>query len=668
MLSMFFGGALRNEFHNIFSLISSKFTTQLNPKLHPLYFSPNTLPVPAAHDGNNDFGRAGRDTSYAARLKESPLYGKNHVLSEVAAALGQFDSVTDDRGGLEAQRYFDPESWGSTGKSPKRRGGITPTTQVGEKVTEALRQENSYKLVRWLCIAASKDPGYIESFRKTTLTEIIHLLDPQRFLDPLKTIYKGMNRWDWMARRQQTSHAGCTLKNHMSRIRVVTKLISGRRTLRLQDYKMLLNMARSAGDGTAAIDLWEEMLKQGVQADTVCYNYYFEARCWPNPFDLKGCEMLRITSIRVRKKSFQRLCKGSRAGYRRSLKQEVNKMFTNMVTQGIEADTTTFTHLMTAHAREGDLKTVKEILNNVWRVDVDLIMETEDNSKQPLDPHPDSPLYPTADLVFTLAHIFGSNNSLAIAMRLVDHFSQRFSLKIDTRTWQELLEWAYILSLKRSKPAKSRGFGVGWVPSWSVEWLWDVMISDSGFDKPTMHMLNLIIRNFRNRKMLSQMLSKMIEGLEFYNALLDRHALRFQPLQSQQEESKALAHPPYEVLFARLEENRDFHMIYRWFRWLLSREYYDQGDPFGRIDWERQRIPEAIETFWSFRPVDVLSYHIITGSVQLYWEKKIIDLHWEARKFRRNRLRALSRRLWRSQRNENNLKLQYEQLNSRIHI
>lgn len=661
----FFSAALlRDEFRNVFSFVSSKPTFQLIPKSDLSYFSALTLPLRATHDGHADFGRAVRDDPSGARLKESPSYDTTHGVSEDATVLWQ----------PQSQETLDPpkpkgdrEVWGIT-RSPKQRSEIQPTTTdeldsllstnnsitlAKERVATALRQESSYDLVRWLR-TAFQDPEYISSLRKTTITEIFHLLDPQRFLEPLKTIFKGINTRRFDERRLNTKgleghgwragQVGDIFNNHINDIRdVIQKLVTSRQSFRFQDYEMMLNTARCTGDGRAARDIWRDMLKKGVQPDTVCYNYYFEARLWPSPFDPVERDRLRITHARLRLRQFTPRSFHRHRGWdnfngykinRGGLMRSISHKFTDMIAQGIRADTKTFGLLMTAHAREGDLESVKKILNKVWHINVDLIMETEDNSRQLIDAQPDSPLYPTADFLFTVAHLFGTNNNLATAIRLVDHISHRFSVKVENRTWQELLHWAFILSLKRSKSLVVRGENVGQVPFKSLEWLWDIMVSDPGFDKPTMHMMDLAVRHFRCRNLPRQMLSKMIEGLKIYNVSVDRHALLFQQMtftkwslgsfQSQRKESKLPVHHGYNVHLAYLEERRDFSMISWWFWWLLTivtKRFRDQ-DRFQQLVWERQKIPEIVEVFEPFRPKNEISYHISTGKVEIYWGKE----------------------------------------------
>lgn len=645
---------LRHELRNGFSFTSSRPRIQFNRTSRFSSFFALTNPLHATHHNRQiESGRADSYDLCATSLKESP---PNETISDISENALTSDAVTDD-GVVAHPEELKLEFVGIGKTSSAQSNGIPPITAHGpdsilstnlsidpsivlakEKVAEALRRQSPHGLLRWLP-ETFRDPAYIGSLPNTTIYEIFHLLDPQKFLDPLKAVYQGMHPNDLQAQVSRGSHPGRVFSRYVEELQVVVaKMVLSRQNLRLQGCKVLLNAAQSSGDSRAADRIWNDLLSHGGLPDRMSYIYYVQAKCWPSPFDRLEGQLSRITPYnlyqrRLVQRGFQRdprwdWYQGWKAGPG-GLKHEITIMFAQMAKQGIKADAKTFCLLMIAYAREGDMDHIKHTMKQVWNVDIELIMRTDDNSKQPGDLHSNSSLYPTPELLFTVAHVFGSNNCLAIAIRAIDHISQRYSLKIERRTWSELLNWASTLSQSSRKSRRlTHGSGVGQVPSSTVAWLWKVMTSNPESDTPTMHMLNLVIRSLYDCGMLRAMLDKMTLGLQLYNASLDRRALLFQQwtfvktslgtYQSQQGESGFVDGLAHELKLAQLEEERDFHMIHRWLSWLFKNDYANL-DPLQRLFWQREKIPEVIEAFWSFRSANFMGYWINTGRVELNW-------------------------------------------------
>ncbi len=548
-------------------------------------------------------------------------------------------------------RILSTQKLGLEGEYQVDIGAVVPTRTTGPncssianrsiaqaklRVAASLRREDPYELLPSL-LKALKDPEYLGSIRKTTLTEILRSLDPRHFIEPYRPIYRDLHPSNIDFLRHQTRQVGELFSDYLSKYRaIVQKLVASRIKWGLQEYKLLLNAARSAGDRKSASQIWRAMIEHHIKPDTISYNYYFEARCWANAHDPVERENMRVLPWHLKKRycsideqSYYRwnLQLGHRVGPG-GVKEEVTKMFAEMVSQGFMADVKTFGLLMTAYSREGDLGGVKGVLKSAWNVDVDIVMESDDNSRKPEDVLSDSPLYPTSDLLFTIAHIFGSNSKLAVAMRVVDHISCRFSIPIDDRTWGELLEWAYVLSSRRTKLGLLSGQQTGQLPRSSVESLWDIMVSPPYEIKPSISMIDRIVKSFCHRHMLEPMLRNMKAGLELHE-LSQRNYLRW--LRQKQSASAKCSRRhddlygsspealQYKTQLARLEVYRDFILISRWLRLLLKgRRWYTVEDRV--LKWERQELPEAIRLFWSYRPLSGISYSIATGDVELEWD------------------------------------------------
>lgn len=505
------------------------------------------------------------------------------------------------------------------------------------RVSDSLRREDAHQLIYFLG-RACEDPMYLSSLPKTTISEILRLLDSQHLFDSLKFLYRHLTPKNIDFLRGEARQMDDVFKYYKSKVRsIIDKLVADGRQLGLQDYKLLLNLARSMGDGEGAVQIWDDMIKHQVKPDTICYNHYFEARCWEDTYYPTEKTKTRICSLylNMRRTGHNQPQAGNSSerkdhlGYKvgpGGVKQEVTTKFTEMIARRVRPDGQTYGFLMTAYSREGDLQAVKSILKSVWDVDVDAIMKSEDDFMSPAVVHADSPLHPTSDLLFIIAHIFGSNSELAVAMRIVDHISRRFSIAIDRETWRELLEWTFALSKLRSKQARDCGLHTGQLPPSSVERLWKIMTSPPYNIKPTIAMIDRVVRSFSRRDQADQMIHHMRAGLEFHeSSQLSYKKLRLSIIRKTwlkgffNESKHWLQHMAQVSL---LRKYRDFLFISRWFRLLLRRRRgYRPEDRI--LIWERQTLPKAIELFWHYRPLAGISYLTASGKVEIKYDNEL---------------------------------------------
>ncbi|MCJ1372038.1 hypothetical protein MMC20_003259 [Loxospora ochrophaea] len=496
-------------------------------------------------------------------------------------------------------------------------------------VVEALQEENPHKLLPSL-LEAFEDLEYVRSISATTFSEILRLLDPKDFIDPYKAVYRDIHPASISHLADGTLQLQDILDDYSS---AISAIVEARRNaghrLGIVEYKSILRMVRSTGDARTAKMIWEAMAQDRIQPDTVCYNYYFEALCWANAYDPAERERFRVMPyhLSMRKRSDDKRqggFQGHRVGPYGGLKSQVLKLFNGMVRAGVTTNVDTFIMLMTAMAREGDIDGVKAILKRVWDVNADNDSLYEmDATQLRNDIPPNSPLYPTTRLLFTTAHIFGSNNQLSLALRLVDFISQKYSIAIDRSTWSQLLEWAFVLSVRRHGPRRTDGATLGQVPAQSVEKLWNIMVSEPYNIEPTMPMLNRYCKNLWQRQMGDAMLEQMRAGVKLHIAQVDRgvaHSHRTFA-ESSEAHSRKLNQ---ESELHRLKAYRDHMMVSRWFRLLLALQRWG-----GRaLPVQRREIPNVVDEFWNYRPRAGIEYTMFSGRVLIYNRQSSMVILW----------------------------------------
>lgn len=530
------------------------------------------------------------------------------------------------------------ERWGEggelSGDSPVHSAaedGLSDPDAIAEAkrdVLDALHHKDPEKLLRAFQLA-SVDETYVGSIPATTFREILRMLDPETFVDPYKRVLRDL-------RPHHVQQLGAKqLQDIFEKyVNVMTDIMRKRGAagfkMGIGEYKCILNCVRSGGDGEAARAVWKNMLKDGIKPDTICYNLYFEALCWSNAFDPVEREKLRVIPYHMSMRRPVQWGQQRRQGFRGYLvgdigiKQEVIKLFSNMVKMGIVADETTFCLLMTAMAREGDLVGPKSILKKVWNVDVEILLSQDDNAMQSAEFLPTtSPVYPSKQLLFTIAHIFGSNNDIPTALRVVDHISRKFSISIPREVWDQLLEWTFVLASRRHGDRKSDGAQLGQLPLQSVESLWNTMVSEPYNIKPTVPMYYRLIRSLWNRDMLGAMLLNMRVVRQRWlldRAQLDREIRLYDESKVKTSRASQLPTPieamPKKLRLMKLYEARDFAIVRRSVRRLLAGRRWNWDREPNRLGWQLRGLPIAMDEWGRFKPRDGFFYNIYAGRLQ----------------------------------------------------
>ena len=273
--------------------------------------------------------------------------------------------------------------------------------------------------------------------------------------------------------------------------------------LSLEVCRHYLDWARVLGDAQLAKRIMGTLMPIDVlEPDVHCYNYFMEACCWNRAWSKKEEFRLRVTprilAIRSTVKRPPDL-RGHRVGGARGIRYNMLSMFKKLVARGHQGNEETFTTLMVAMGRENDLTGAKSILRSVYNIDVDLLAQLdEEEVETPTFYKDNSPLRPSARLLFTVAHIFGSNNQVGTALNLVDYISRQYNLQISLNVWMQLFEWTLVLQLKRTPIERKQGQHIGQVPQGTLEKLWDTMTDTPHNVKPGVIMHTLRARARRD--------------------------------------------------------------------------------------------------------------------------------------------------------------------------
>lgn len=305
------------------------------------------------------------------------------------------------------------------------------------------------------------DPRFtplVESMPNPLFTEAFHLLSPDYFVLPYREIHRDIH--PHVVKLKKYKSLDAIFNEFATNLATIVRIRrSADRPLGLAEYTHLLDCARSIGDGLMADHVWHNLQQDGVIPDLKCYNYYMEAKVWDGAYTGLERYRLRVTPFAYRKRRYP-----SNAGWKgygtavRSVRKEVLQIFNEMLEQGTYGDETSFVNVMLASCRVGHMRGVKNVLRTVWNVDVDAIVAQEDPSQlPPVTEYPRaSPLHPTSQLLFAIAHVFGTNNDIPGALRTIDFIASAYKISIPESVWHELLERSFVLSRRRFGPTADK--------------------------------------------------------------------------------------------------------------------------------------------------------------------------------------------------------------------
>lgn len=516
----------------------------------------------------------------------------------------------------------------------KTEGSTTPTISthssvVGQDVEvtstlgDILEQAHPERVL-YALLSTAEGRSFVAQASPEDFEAAFCSIDPWYLIEPLKDIYRyikpslttqPMYRWVRAIEERLESFAE-QLKEIIELRRDGYQLTKGVCT-------HLLHCARVLGHGPMARQIWQNLIPEaGLEQDldVHAYNCYMEAICWANAFSMTEQWHLRVIPRALAKRSSDNPPPGF-SGHRAGplgLRHETLMDFRRMVSQKIEGNEETFTNLMVAMGREADLAGAKSILKSVYNIDVDLLLQVdEEEVETPTFYEPDSPLRPTTRLLYTIAHVFGSNNEVGLALKLVDFVSRQYDLRIPFNIWMHLFDWMFVLSRWRSRLKKSTGHGIGQLHPAIIDTLWTQMTDEPHNIKPDVVMYAYRAQSFRRYGMLRESLEcihlakSLFEDGRGEAALHGRELLDFtdQLLERQPADSHHVLPAEWfnlrrQFIFSSIIEDRDLQLLihtirttFTWNTWPDSRRIKE---------WERCRLPNLLADFAEYLPNSVV--------------------------------------------------------------
>lgn len=447
----------------------------------------------------------------------------------------------------------------------------------------AIEDGDADKVARCLYTAQNcLDYDFVNGISEATFTKILHVLEPRNNVDKLSQAYVLIG--EHMAKQMGLIPVN---KLMMEYTLLLQEIVALRRQsghpLSRDQYSILLRSAQDLGDSRLATKALGEMLEDGIEPDVETYNTYLGSFIWAGWNNSTARHRERVINVNMLARDSKRMdmpFANYHIGSPGGIKEKAMEVLTVMLDRGLEANEKTYCSIITAAAREGEIDTVQSILHRAWNIDAQKIMELTpghaDLPKAKALPE-DSQLYPTAKLLWTLAHAFCINNNIPKALRLVDYVSREYDLAIPEDTWSVLLEWTFVLARPRHGTTARDGRKTGQLPQKSVQTLFDTMTAAPYFVKPSMEMYNNIIVSMY----LREWPSKMLEIMEYAASLKaesrytrDRAWRHFTWFITQQERGQRYLPPPavvrrqYET--AKVVDSRNTLWMKRWVRLILA--------------------------------------------------------------------------------------------------
>ena len=401
---------------------------------------------------------------------------------------------------------------------PTAPESYAPQTKYSE-INNILEERHPERLLFTL-LDPSLGNTFIQRAESVAFTDAFTALDPHYLIEPLKEVYRFIKpsltsdpTYRWIR------HIGDRFASFSINLyRIVDMRRDAGHKLTLDDYRHLLDCARTMGHLPMAKHvMWKMMKEDGIEPDLQCYNHLMEAHCWSHAWSKSEQWRLRVTPriLQIRAKYWRQPdLKGHRTGPS-GLRYKMLAIFKEIVAKGFKGDEATFTTLMIAMGRESDLAGAKSIMRSVYNIDVDLLQQVdEEEVETPTFYEADSPLRPSARLLFTVAHVWGSNNETALGFKLVDYISRQYDLQIPFRVWAHLLEWTFLLGLRRSGAEIRQGQDLGQVPHETMERLWEAMTDAPHYIEPDGTMLTMRARAQRDVLKLDETLASLKDARE----------------------------------------------------------------------------------------------------------------------------------------------------------
>lgn len=535
---------------------------------------------------------------------------------------------------LETSQRLDQTQKPPTPATNTRASVETQNVETHSNLEEIL-QEAHPERVLYTLLSTAEGRRFVVQAPTAKFEAAFCSIDPRFMLESFKDIYRYMKpslatqpRYRWVRTTEER------LETFAEYLDEIVSLRRSRHQLTKDVCTHLLHCARVLGDGPMARQVWQILIPEdGLQhdLDVHAYNCYTEAICWSNAFSEAEQWRLRVTprilGIRRANNPPPDLS-GHRTGPL-GLRHETLVYFRRMVGQMLDGNEETFTNLMIAMGREGDIAGAMSILKSVYNIDVDLLLEVdEEEVETPTFYELDSPLRPTARLLYTIAHVFGSNNDIGLAFKLVDFVSRQYDLRIPFNVWMHLFDWAFVLSLRRSGAKRRQGQATGQVPHAIIDTLWTEMTDEPHNIQPDVVMHTRRARSMRDRGMLRESLDSIQAAKTLFEGSrgdaerlgVELLAVTDQILTTQPPASPLQVVPAEwfdlrrQFILSSLIEDRDLQLLIVTVRLTLTENNWLKD---GRHEeWERRRLPDLIADYTEYLP-NTLAYRTRAGLIEM---------------------------------------------------
>lgn len=292
----------------------------------------------------------------------------------------------------------------------------------------------------------------IEQMPDSVFVSAFLFLTPEHFLEPYKKILRRVH--DHALRVKGYRSFTGIMKQHLAGLFLIFLFrSSGGNTMGLAEHTLLLRWAVSVGDLSIALHTWDSMWRNNIKPDVECYNLLLASSLWDRVNSSK--ERYRLTVTRFYMSRRRKGARKRKIGYRgfgvRRLSVRIPVQMTIKHMQELEIPTneSTYRNMLLAYGRVGYLGGIKGVLRSVWGIDVDKLADEMEIHPPAMAYPTSSPLYPSKELLWTIAHVFGICSDLPSALRVVQFMSEQYNVKISPDAWLELFERAYILSKKQ---------------------------------------------------------------------------------------------------------------------------------------------------------------------------------------------------------------------------
>jgi Mitochondrial ATPase expression len=506
--------------------------------------------------------------------------------------------------------------------------------ELHDSIDQILYQAHPERVL-YALLSTNQGRGFVARADSTTFGDAFRSIDPCYLVEPFKDVYRYIKpslttqpKYRWVRAIEDRLELFAQQLNEIVNLRR-----SAGHQLTKDVCSHLLHCARVLGHGPMARQVLHKMIPEdGVQndLDVHAYNCYMEATCWSNAFSKTEQWRLRITPRMLALRRTENPppdLSGHRVG-RLGLRHETLVTFRRMVGQKLDGNEETFTNLMVAMGREGDLAGAKSILKSVYNIDVDLLLEVdEEEVETPTFYEPDSPLRPTARLLYTIAHVFGSNNDIGLALKLVDFVSRQYDLRIPFNVWMHLFDWAGVLSLRRSGAQKKQGQATGQVPHSTVDQIWTEMTDQPHNIQPDIVMHTSRARSLRDRGLLRESLKSIQSANTLFEksrgkaeqlgkkllALTDE-ILKHRSMNSFQVVPAAWFNLRRQFILSSLMEDRDLQLLITTIRTTFAERKWPEHGQYKH--WERRGLPDLMAYFTEYLP-NTLAYRVRGGLMEV---------------------------------------------------